>query len=170
MDTKRHSYGDFFNEIYMNTGGVAPVINSYANAKDNEAFRLHLECKAKALYNQADKAFDIMEELLLESDFTDKKRLLEILEETKSRLEANLQSAGHAAAELRAASYFNKTAYIEEQLRGIGFYKKLDGLIKNFDAKADELIGNLQDLVQNICKKQSFMLDYTGTKEGFEEK
>ncbi len=169
MDTKRHSYGDFFNEIYMNTGGVAPVINSYANAKDNEAFRLHLECKAKALYNQADKAFEIMEELLLETDFTDKKRLLEILEETKSRLEANLQSAGHAAAELRAASYFNKTAYIEEQLRGIGFYKKLDGLIKNFDAKADELIGNLQDLVQNICKKQSFMLDYTGTKEGFEE-
>ena len=169
MDTKRHSYGDFFNEIYMNTGGVAPVINSYSNAKDDEAFRLHVECKAKALYGQADKAFDIMEELLLETDFTDKKRLLEILEETKSKLEANLQSSGHAAAQLRAASYFNKTAYIEEQLRGIAFYKKLDGLIKDFDAKADELIGNLQDLVQNICKKQSFMVDYTGTKEGFEE-
>lgn len=169
MDTKRHSYGDFFNEIYMNTGGVAPVINSYPNAKDDEAFRLHVECKAKALYGQAAKAFDIMEELLLETDFTDKKRLLEILEETKSKLEANLQSSGHAAAQLRAASYFNKTAYIEEQLRGISFYKKLDGLIKDFDAKADELIGNLQDLMQNICKKQSFMVDYTGTKDGFEE-
>lgn len=169
MDTKRHSYGDFFNEIYRNTGGVAPVINSYANAKDNDKFRLHLECKVKALYGQADKAFDIMEELLLETDFTDKKRLLEILEETKSKMEANLQSSGHAAAQLRAASYFNKTAYIEEQLRGIGFYKKLDALIREFDERADELIGKLQDLVQNICRKQSFMVDYTGTKEGFEE-
>lgn len=169
MDTKRHSYGDFFNEIYINTGGVAPVINSYANAKDDEILRLHVECKAKALYGQADKAFDIMEELLLETDFTDKKRLLEILEETKSKLEANLQSSGHAAAELRAASYFNKTAYIEEQLRGIAFYKKLDKLIKDFDAKSDELIGNLQELVRNICKKQAFMADYTGTKEGLEE-
>lgn len=169
MDTKRHSYGDFFNEIYINTGGVAPVINSYANAKNDEILRLHVECKAKALYGQADKAFDIMEELLLETDFTDKKRLLEILEETKSKLEANLQSSSHAAAELRAASYFNKTAYIEEQLRGIAFYKKLDKLIKDFDAKSDELIGNLQELVRNICKKQAFMADYTGTKEGLEE-
>lgn len=169
MDTKRHSYGDFFNEIYINTGGVAPVINSYANAKNDEILRLHVECKAKALYGQADKAFDIMEELLLETDFTDKKRLLEILEETKSKLEANLQSSSHAAAQLRAASYFNKTAYIEEQLRGIAFYKKLDKLIKDFDAKSDELIGNLQELVRNICKKQAFMADYTGTKEGLEE-
>lgn len=169
MDTKRHSYGDFFNEIYINTGGVAPVINSYANAKDDEIIRLHVECKAKALYGQADNAFDIMGELLLETDFTDKKRLLEILEETKSKLEANLQSSSHAAAELRAASYFNKTAYIEEQLRGIAFYKKLDKLIKDFDAKSDELIGNLQELVRNICKKEAFMADYTGTKEGLEE-
>lgn len=169
MDTKRHSYGDFFNEIYIHTGGVAPVINSYANAKDDEILRLHVECKAKALYGQADKAFDIMEELLLETDFTDKKRLLEILEETKSKLEANLQSASHAAAELRAASYFNKTAYIEEQLRGIGFYKKLDKLIKDFDGKSDELIRNLQELVRDICRKQAFMADYTGTKEGLEE-
>ena len=169
MDTKRHSYGDFFNEIYINTGGVAPVINSYANAKDDEILRLHVECKAKALYGQADKAFDIMEELLLETDFTDKKRLLEILEETKSKLEANLQSSGHAAAQLRTASYFNKTAYIEEQLRGIAFYKKLDKLIKDCEAKSDELIGNLQELVRNICKKQAFMADYTGTKEGLEE-
>lgn len=169
MDTRDHSYGDFFHEIYMNTGGVAPVINTYANARDDEKFRLHVECKAKALYGQADQAFDIMEELLLETDFTDKKRLLEILEETKSKLEANLQGSGHAAAQLRAASYFSKTAYIEEHIRGIAFYKQLDELIKNFDTKAEELVKDLQELVQKICRPENFCVDYTGTKEGLNE-
>lgn len=169
MDTKRHSYGEFFHEIYRNTGGVAPVINTYANAKDENRFRLHVECKAKALYGQAQKAFDIMEELLLESDFTDKKRLLEILEETKSKVEANLIGSGHAAAQLRCASYFSKTAYMEENLRGITFYKKLDTLIKHYDEKADALIFSLQEMVHRICRPENFMVDYTGTKEGLSE-
>lgn len=169
MDTGKHSYGDFFHEIYMNTGGVAPVINTYANARDDEKFRLHVECKAKALYGQADKAFNIMEELLLETDFTDKKRLLEILEETKSKLEASLQGSGHAAAQLRAASYFSKTAYIEEHIRGIAFYKQLDELIKNYETRAEELVKDLQELVQKICRPENFCVDYTGTKEGLNE-
>lgn len=169
MDTARHSYGDFFHEIYMNTGGIAPVVNTYSNAREDGKFRFHVECKAKALYGQADRAFDLMEELLLETDFSDKKRLLEILEETKSKLEANLQGAGHVAAQLRAASYFSKTAYIEEHMRGIAFYKQLDELIRNYHSKADELIAGLRTLVKKICRPDEFMVDYTGTKEGLSE-
>jgi len=169
MDTRDHSYGDFFHEIYMNTGGIAPVINTYANAKDDNKFRLHVECKAKALYGQADQAFHIMEELLLKTDFTDRKRMLEILEETKSKLEANLQGSGHAAAQLRAASYFSRTAYIEERIRGIAFYKQLDELIRNFDEKGEELVKDLQELVEKICRPENFCVDYTGTKEGLHE-
>ncbi len=169
MDTKHFGYADFFNEIFMHTGGIAPVVNTYANAKDDEKFRLHVECKAKALYGQADKAFDLMEELLLCSDFSDKKRLREILEETKSKVEANMQSSGHVAAELRAASYFNKTAYIEEQMRGIAFYRKLTALVTDFENQADALIGDLQNLVEKICRPKEFCVDYTGTKEGLEE-
>lgn len=169
MDTKRHAYGDFFHEIYGNTGGIAPAVNTYANAKEDGKFRLHVECKAKALYGHADKAFDLMEELLLETDFSDKKRLLEILEETKSRLEASFQSAGHGAAQRRAASYFSKTAYIEEQLQGIAFYKRLDRLIADFDSEADALIAGLQGLVEKICRPDEFVVDYTGTREGLSE-
>lgn len=169
MNTARHSYGDFFHEIYMNTGGIAPVINTYESAKEDGKLRLHVECKAKALYGQADRAFDLMEEMLLETDFSDKKRLLEILEETKSKLEANFQGAGHAAAQLRAASYFSKASYIVEHLSGIAFYKQLDELIRNYDSMADELIGGLQRLVEKICRPDEFAVDYTGTKEGLSE-
>ena len=166
MNTKKHSYGEFFHEIHANTGGVAPVINSYTNAKNTTQFKLHVECKAKALYGQENKAFDIMEELLLESDFSDKKRLLEILEECKSKLEDHLQDAGHATAQRRAASYFSKTAYIDEHLKGIAFYRQICELISDFENRADALIHSLNGLVAEICRKEAFMVDYTGTQEG----
>ena len=166
MNTKKHSYGEFFHEIHANTGGVAPVINSYTNAKNTTQFKLHVECKAKALYGQENRAFDIMEELLLESDFSDKKRLLEILEECKSKLEDHLQDAGHATAQRRAASYFSKTAYIDEHLKGIAFYRQISELISDFGNRADTLIDSLNGLVAEICRKEAFMVDYTGTQEG----
>ncbi|MCH5281749.1 MAG: insulinase family protein [Lachnospiraceae bacterium] len=166
MNTKKHSYGEFFHEIHANTGGVAPVINSYTNAKDTSQFRLHVECKAKALYGQEKKAFEIMEELLLETDFSDKKRLLEILEEHKSKLEDHLQEAGHATAQRRAASYFSKTAYVDEHLKGIAFYRQLSELIADFENRADDLIHSLNGLVAEVCRKEAFMVDYTGTEEG----
>lgn len=166
MNTGKHSYGEFFHEIHANTGGVAPVINSYTNAKNTTQFKFHVECKAKALYGQENKAFDIMEELLLETDFSDKKRLLEILEECKSKLEDHLQDAGHATAQRRAASYFSKTAYIDEHLKGIAFYRQISELISDFENRADALIDSLNGLVAEICRKEAFMVDYTGTQEG----
>ncbi len=169
MDTKEHKYGAFFHEIHKNTGGIAPVVNSYTDAKDTTRFRLHVECKAKTLYGQTDKALKLMGEMLLETVFTDRKRLLEILEETKSRAESSLQSSGHAAAQLRAASGFSRTAYIEENLHGITFYKRLSALIENFNSEAENLIVKLQELVQIICRPEEFMVDYTGTKEGLDE-
>lgn len=169
LNTKKHTYGEFFNEIFMNTGGIAPTINIFANSKNSDIFRIHLECKAKTLYGETAKAFDLVEEMLLETVFTDKKRLLEILEETKSKIEARMMGAGHATAQLRANSYYDKLAYIEECLSGISFYRYLCKTIKEFDTASDALIANLQLLLQKICRSENLIVDYTGTKEGLSE-
>ena len=169
MDTQKHDYGAFFNEIFRTTGGIVPCINIYADSKDDSKYRLHFECKAKALYGENDCAFDLMEEMLFETVFSDKKRLLEILEETRSKQEARMMSSGHVAAQLRANSYYEKLAYLEECLSGITFYQNLCELIREYDKQADELIRTMQLLMHKICRLENFMVDYTGTKEGLAE-
>lgn len=169
MDTKRHDYGAYFNEVFMKTGGIVPCINIYGNSKDSDKFRLHFECKAKTLYGETKEAFELIEEMLFETIFTDKKRLLEILEETKSKKEAQFMSSGHVTAQLRANSYYDKLAYIEEALGGIAFYQNLCRFIRDFDAESDAFIEKLQLMLHKICRPENFMVDYTGTKEGLFE-
>ena len=78
-------------------------------------------------------------------------------------------SSGHVTAQLRANSYYDKLAYIEEALGGIAFYQNLCRLIRDFDAESDAFIEKLQLMLHKICRPENFMVDYTGTKEGLFE-
>lgn len=169
MDTENHTYGEFFNEIFMKTGGIVPGVNLFVNAKDNKNYRFMFECSAKALYGESKDAFLLMEEMLLKTVFSDKKRLLEIIEEYKSRAEARFLSSGHLVAMSRANSYYDKFAIIQDELNGISFYKNLCKTVKEYESKADDLIDTIKKLSHKIFRPENLMVDYTGTKEGLDE-
>ena len=166
VDTANYSYGELFNEINIHTGGIRFVINTYTNAKDMDRYSIKLEMKAKALYENRDKAIELMKEILLTSDFTDGKRLREIVAEAKSRMQATMTSAGHSLAAIRALAGFSPTAEVSQQLNGIPQYRLLEDLDSHFEAKKDELIEKLQKLVVCIFRPENLLVDYTGTKEG----
>ena len=166
VDTANYSYGELFNEVNIHTGGIRFVINTYTNAKDMDKYSIKLEMKAKALYENRDKALELMKEILLTSDFTDGKRLKEIVAEAKSRMQATMTSAGHSLAAIRALSGFSPTAEVSQQLNGIPQYRLLEELDDNFDDKKEELTEKLQKLVVCIFRPENLLVDYTGTKEG----
>ena len=99
LNTEHYQYGDLFNEMNLVTGGMAAVNNVYANVEDSDRFSVTLELKTKALYENLGKAVELMQEILFTSDFSDTKRLYEILAEGKSRMQAQMISAGHSVAE-----------------------------------------------------------------------
>ena len=168
VDTKNYSYGELFNEVNIHTGGIRFVINTYTNAENLDQYSMKLEMKAKALYENRDKAFELMKEILLTSDFSDAKRLHEIIAEAKSRMQASMTSAGHSLAAIRAMSGFSPTAAASEQLNGIPQYRLLEEIDSDFENKKDELIQKLQQLIVYIFRPENLLVDYTGTEEGLE--
>ena len=66
------------------TGGMAAVNNVYGKLQDTDQFILTLELKTKVFYDRLAEAIDLMREIVMTSDFTDAKRLYEILAEGKS--------------------------------------------------------------------------------------
>jgi len=169
MDTKKHSYGDFFNEIFLKTGSIVPSVCSTGNAKDPNKYKITLECRMKTLYGTVEDAFDLMKEMLLDTDFSDKKRLKEILEESKSKMEARLMSAGHSVAEAYTAAKFDPVAYIDEEIGGIAYNRKLADFIEHFDEKADDMINRLNEMISYAVRKDNLLVSYTGTEEGLLE-
>ena len=135
IDTKKHGYGELFNEINMHTGGIATSLELYndvTKVKEKE-FKATFEIKTKALYDKLPFAFDMMSEILTESCLDDTKRMKEILAMLKSRLLMKFQSSGHTTAALRALSYASPSAKLKDMTNGVDFFRKVDWLDKHFE-------------------------------------
>ncbi len=165
MDTDKHSYGDLFNEIHLNTGGVSSGFVLYEDVKEKGSYRVVFEVKTKVLYENMQKGFDLLEEILLHTDITDEKRLYEIIAETKSRMQSQLMSSSHSVAAMRAAGYFNENAALTDMMGGIPFYRLLEQIEKNFEEEKSKLIDTLKLLMKQMFRPENVMLDYTSPLE-----
>lgn len=69
IDTANYEYGELFNEINRNTGGIGTSLELYTDVtrvKEKE-FRATFEIKGKALYPKMDVLFSMMREILMDS-------------------------------------------------------------------------------------------------------
>lgn len=166
VDTKKRSYSELYNEINLQTGGIAPAVNVYTNADDMSRYKLTFDLKVKTLYENLPKAFDLTAEILTESAYTDGKRLLELVAENRSDKQAQMMSAGHTLAAGQALSYLSTQAFLMDQVNGLAFYRLLEGLEKDFEGKKEELCKNMERLVRLIFRPENLTVDYTAEREG----
>lgn len=168
IDTENYEYGELFNEINVHTGGIGTSLEMYPDAtkaKEKE-FKATFEMKSKALYNKLPVAFTMMKEILVHSKLDDEKRLKEILDMAKSRLQMRFQSAGHLTSALRAMSYASPLAKFKDITNGIGFYQTVNDICEHFEEKKEELIENLQKLCKMLFRADNMMISYTASGEG----
>ena len=71
MDTEHYSYGDLYNEIHIQTGGMKVAVNTYINADNMDECKATFELRSKFLCGQSAQAWQLMEEVLLHSDFSE---------------------------------------------------------------------------------------------------
>lgn len=171
IDTTNYEYGELFNEINVHTGGIGTSLELYPDAtkvKEKE-FKTTFEIKGKALYEKLSVVFDMMREILMESKLDDEKRLKEILDMTKSRLQMRFLSAGHTTAALRALSYASPMSKFKDDTDGIGVYEVVKRIADNFEAEKQDLIAKLQTLAKQLFCANHMMVSYTATREGLEK-
>ena len=166
VSTEHYSYSELYNEINLQTGGIAPAVNTYTDARDLQKYTATLDLKVKVLYENLPQAFALATEILTRSDYTDAKRLFELVAEARSCKQAGMMSAGHTLAAGRAMAYLSKPAMVLEHINGIPFYRLLEGLEKEFEDRKEELISNLQKVIRYIFRPENLLVDYTAQKEG----
>lgn len=168
VDTKEHSYSELYNEINLQTGGIAPALNTYTDARNLSKYTATFDLKVKVLYENLPKAFALAEEILTRSVYTDAKRLYELVTEKRSEKQADMMSAGHKLAAGQALSHLSKTAMVIEQTNGLAFYRMLEELEEKFDKKKEEVIDKLQKLVVYLFRPENLMVDYTAQENGMD--
>lgn len=168
VDTNKHSFLEFSNEVNIHTGGVFTSVNTYTKYGKPGEFIAKLEVKTKALFEEMNTAFSLIKEMLFETKFKDEKRLFEILSEIHSRLQMKMNSSGHLVAASRCSSYYSQSAYFDELTSGISYYQFIDELVNHFDNKKEEVIQSLEELMQYIFRKENLLISYTADENGYE--
>ena len=166
--TEKYSYSELFNQIYLSTGGITPVTNVYTNALNTDEVTVSFEWKMKTLPGKLPEGFALVEEIMLRSDLTDRKRLQEILGELKSRMQSNMISSGHHVASGRAASYFSKSGAIQEALTGMPCYQLVCRMEKDMEKNAQELADTLIKVCRFLFTVDKLMFDFAGEEKEYQ--
>jgi Zn-dependent M16 (insulinase) family peptidase len=160
IDTENYGYHDFANEVNIHTGGMNAQLKIYPQ-RDGD-ITLTWEARTKFIFENLEKATGLLEEMLFRSDFSDKKRIHDLLKQNISRLELKFQTAGHTAAALRAASYYSPAAALADESSGIAYYQYLKDFENDFDHKVEVFTNRIQVLLKSILRKENLMVDVTG--------
>lgn len=168
IDTKNYSYRELFNEIYIETGGMVPVVNIYTDSNDFQNVKPYFEWKVKTFDYKLEVAFSLAEEVILNSVFEDDKRLYEIIAEMKSRMQSDMTASGHHVAVGRAGAYFSKASALSERITGLPLFRLVCDLEKNFQTKKEEIKAILRRLSSSLFCCDNVMFDFTGDKEVFD--
>lgn len=169
LNTANYSYGELCNEIDLCTGGMGAVNNVYGNVENTDDCKATLELKTKVLYDHIDRAMQLLQEIVMTSDFTDEKRLLEILSECQSQMQSQMMARGDGAAMNRALAYGSVSGVISETLSGIPYFRLVSRIQGHFEEEKEALIKALQELATIIFRKENLLVDYVGTEEGWDK-
>ena len=167
VSTERYSYTDLANATNIYTGGISTGTASHPDIKDRNNFVFKFEVKLKVLEKNLDKALELMEQMLLSSDFTDTKRLGELVAQIKARLQANLSSSGHLVAVMRSMSSFSRYALYQDELKGVAFYRSICHIEKELSESPKSVSDKLAAIAKKLFARNRMLISFTGNNEAY---
>lgn len=166
IDTKNYTKEQLTEQTLINSGGISFSTDCLVKHGDNDSYSPKMCVNLIGLNENLPKGFELLQEIILDSNLNDKARIKEIVNNMRMQKEQLLAYNGYGMAAERVASYMSESgkykAYENE-----GFYSFLCDLDKNFDSKGDEVVKNLQQVRDAIFNKQDMIASITGNDEDY---
>jgi hypothetical protein len=169
MGTKRMGFEELTRRIASKTGGVAPqtiVSSALPGAPGGEDFCSWLFLRGKAAEDQLGELADILQEVLLEARFTDKRRLTSMVLEAKASRERWLTMSGHSAASLRLRAGLLPSGAVSERMSGVENLTFLRSLTKRLESDFDAVAADLEEIRSLLVRRGSSIFNITARKQG----
>lgn len=164
FNTQRYTYQEIATNSIMYTGGVSFNVRAVSAAEDADDYRIYFSMKSKALMENLDKMYDILESVALESNLNDIERFRELLSEIKTDWDNSFFNKGQTVAISRLYSYCAAGHRVNEQDQ-FSYYQFLKDLTANFEEQGSGVLAELQQLIKIFFQKSRFVLTYSCDKE-----
>ncbi len=169
MDTTKHTYQELNDEVMLHAGAMYSQCLGVAKATDYRKYTGLSIHKLNALAEEAPIALEYLREMLCETDFSDKKRLLEIIREDRNEIRSGMVYNGHNVARSECFMHLHPMDYFKYYVNGNGKYNALVEWQEHYEECADEIIAHLKGVLAFCLDKKRFMIAIIGEKKGFEQ-
>lgn len=169
LSTSAHTYGELSDEINGRTGGISFSLNVYEHKASSKYYAPLLEVQGKSFVANVSDLYELIVEILTTTDFTDVDRLNDLIGESKSRLQMNLKSSGHATSIGRAISYFSKAGAYKEKIKGLAFYQEISKYKEWNKEQILELGQLMKRILETLVSSDGITIGLT-SREDYQEK
>ena len=166
MDTDKGSYQDLAERINFHTGGLTTYSTVYVRDRDYRTVP-YFVTSGKVFSEKAGALADLMQEILFGTSFKDVKRMKEVMNQMKSRMEMSFMTSGHTVAVNRSAAILSPSAWFKELTEGLEFYRFICGALKDLDEKSETLISRLEAVRAKVLNGSALLLDWTSPDEAY---
>jgi Zn-dependent M16 (insulinase) family peptidase len=144
---------------------------SLASAGENLITKLMIQGKATS--DKTNELFSIFKLILTDARLDSKSKVIELLKETRSRMESQVQGAGHAISNSRMKARYRVAGYIDEMMSGITYLENTKALLKQAEEDWPSLLARLEKIRATLLNEETcrdgMVLSVTGDKSVLEK-
>lgn len=167
LDTQKRSYADLANETRLTTGSLTTTPRIFVNQKDPDTFTKTIVVSMKFLeMERLEEGLDLCYEELFLTDFSNKKRIREVLAEMLTQMKSDIVYSGNKIAADRALALRRKSSFYQDRLDGISFLSFLEKTVKEF---TDERLQKLTAIHKDLFTAPKKIINITAEKKDHAE-
>lgn len=166
LATAKHDALELQQMLKHTVGRLETSVEIYARKDETDTCTPVFTVRCSVLEEKLPDAFDLIEEVLLTTDFTRKDKIREILVQTNERLKQMGVTAGHALGLTAVMSRYAAKNALRAVTGGYPFIKRTQQLVQNFDEEFDAFSALMQKLQRNsFCRSRMYFASVTAAKE-----
>eukprot|EP00611_Tribonema_gayanum_P022355 TRINITY_DN4469_c0_g1_i1.p1 TRINITY_DN4469_c0_g1~~TRINITY_DN4469_c0_g1_i1.p1 ORF type:complete len:1067 (+),score=347.82 TRINITY_DN4469_c0_g1_i1:601-3801(+) len=125
----------------------------------------YLFLRGKAVSAKTPELLDIVRTVVTEARLDSQQRAIEILKETKARLDASIVGSGHSYASMRIESRYTLEGYLNEISGGISSVETVKSVLKMAEDDWPALLARLEKIRASIVTRNNLLINLTGDQE-----
>ena len=164
LPTTNHTSAELARDIKTYLGSLTFKLNSFERINGTGAAMPNFCVSASVLKENLSIAEDLIKEILLTTDFSDKDKIKNIMVQSDMGARQALVGAGHAYAAIVAASGYSSAAAASDAIGGYTFVRRLHELVENFDERFEAYSSLLAGSLKDACCRSRLIASETATE------
>ena len=168
--------------IGTHTGGVSvSLLTSAAHEQDadeslasgGENMITKLMIGGKATSDKTEELFSIFKLILTDARLDSQSKVIELLKETRSRMESQVQGAGHSISNTRMKARYRVAGYVDEMMSGLTYLENTKAFLKQAQEDWPSLLARLEKIRATLLDEETcrsgMVMSVTGDKAVLEK-